>query len=127
PDDTPYTVNRVASAITGREADFTGEDFGAMFEHALEAGQYQARRDACRERNAAGGDVRFGIGLAAVVETSGTGPFESARVTLTSEGTMVLAAGATSLGQGLPTTLAQVCAEVLQVRPADITVHLGDT
>ena len=46
---------------------------------------------------------------------------------LTSEGTIVLAAGATSLGQGLPTTLAQVCAEVLQVSPADITVHLGDT
>ncbi len=127
PDDAPYTVNTVAIAVSGRDADFAGEDFGAMFEHALQAGQYEARLAACRERNAAGGDVRFGVGLAAVVETSGTGPFESARVTLTSEGMIVLAAGATSLGQGLPTTLAQVCAEVLQVPPADITVHLGDT
>ncbi|HYS19373.1 MAG TPA: molybdopterin cofactor-binding domain-containing protein, partial [Candidatus Binatia bacterium] len=59
--------------------------------------------------------------------TSGTGPFESARATLTAEGTIVVAAGATALGQGLPTTLAQVCAEVLQVPPADIAVHLGDT
>ncbi len=127
PDDAPYTVNTVAIAVSGRDADFAGEDFGAMFEHALQAGQYEARLAACRERNAAGGDVRFGVGLAAVVETSGTGPFESARVTLTSEGMIVLAAGATSIGQGLPTTLAQVCAEVLQVPPADITVHLGDT
>ena len=127
PDDGPYTVNTVATAVTGRDADFAGEDFGAMFEQALKAGQYEARLAACRERNAAGGDVRFGVGLAAVVETSGTGPFESARVTLTSEGTIVLAAGATSVGQGLPTTLAQVCAEVLQVPPADIAVHLGDT
>src|SRR5262249_35409821 len=58
---------------------------------------------------------------------SGTGPFESARVSLTGEGRIVLAAGSTSLGQGLATTLAQVCAEVLQVSPADIGVHLGDT
>ncbi|PWU19546.1 MAG: xanthine dehydrogenase, partial [Candidatus Rokuibacteriota bacterium] len=123
----PSTVTTVAAAVTGREADFAGEDFGAMFERALEASHYEARRIACRERNAAGGDVRFGVGLAALVETSGTGPFESARVTLTSEGTIVLAAGATSLGQGLPTTLAQVCAEVLRVPPADIAVHLGDT
>jgi aerobic carbon-monoxide dehydrogenase large subunit len=117
----------VAAAVTGREADFAGEDFGAMFEHALKAGEYEARREACRERNATGGDVRFGVGLAALVETSGTGPFESARVTLTADGTLVLAAGATALGQGLPTTLAQICAEVLQVSPTDIEVHLGDT
>jgi carbon-monoxide dehydrogenase large subunit/6-hydroxypseudooxynicotine dehydrogenase subunit gamma len=127
PNDAPYTVSTVASAVTGREADFTGEDFPEMFEQALKAGRYEARVAACRERNAAGGDVRFGVGLAAVVETSGTGPFESARATLTTEGTIVLAAGATALGQGLPTTLAQVCAEVLQVPPADIAVHLGDT
>ncbi|PYM89624.1 MAG: xanthine dehydrogenase [Candidatus Rokuibacteriota bacterium] len=127
PDDAPYTVNTVAAAVIGREADFTGEDFGSTFEQALKASRYEARRAECQQRNAAGGDVRFGVGLATLVETSGTGPFESARVTLTSEGTIVLAAGATSLGQGLPTTLAQVCAEVLEIPPADIVVHLGDT
>ncbi len=127
PDDGPYTVNTVAAAVTGREADFAGEDFGAMFEQALKAGQYEARLAACRERNGARTDVRYGVGMAAVVETSGTGPFESARVTLTSEGTIVVAAGATSVGQGLPTTLAQICADVLGVAPADIAVHLGDT
>jgi carbon-monoxide dehydrogenase large subunit/6-hydroxypseudooxynicotine dehydrogenase subunit gamma len=123
----PYTVNTVAGAVTGRHADFAGEDFGVMFEHALRAGRYEERRAACRQRNAAGGDVRYGVGLAAVIETSGTGPFESARVSLTTEGRVEMAAGSTSLGQGLPTTLAQVCAEVLQVPPGAITVHLGDT
>ena len=127
PGDQPYTVNTVAGAVTGRNADFAGEDFGAIFEHALEAGRYDARQAECRERNAAGGAVRYGVGLAAVVETSGTGPFENAKVTLTPEGRIVVAAGATSLGQGLPTTLAQVCAEVLQVEPSHIAVHLGDT
>ena len=127
PEDQPYTVSTVAAAVTGRTADFTGENFGEMFEHALKAGRYEARVARCRELNAAGGDVRYGVGLAAVVETSGTGPFESAKVTLTTDGRIALAAGATSLGQGLPTTLAQVCAEVIQVPPADIAVHLGDT
>ena len=125
--DEPYTVSTVAAAVTGRTADFAGEDFGEMFEQALKAGRYEARLAECRRRNAAGGDVRYGVGLAALVETSGTGPFESARVILTGKGRIELAAGATSLGQGLPTTLAQVCADVLQVPPADIAVHLGDT
>src|SRR4029450_6706124 len=35
PGDAPYTVSTVASAVTGREADFTGEDFPEMFEQAL--------------------------------------------------------------------------------------------
>jgi CO/xanthine dehydrogenase Mo-binding subunit len=127
PGDEPYTVDTVAAEVTGRHADFAGEDFGAIFEHALKASRYDERLAECRERNAAGGDVRYGVGLAAVIETSGTGPFESARVSLTPEGRIVLAAGSTSLGQGLPTTLAQVCAEVLQLPPAEIAVHLGDT
>src|SRR5205807_4956761 len=63
PSEVPYTVNTVAASVTGREADFTGEDFGAMFEQALKSGQYEARLAACRARNAAGGDVRFGIEL----------------------------------------------------------------
>ena len=127
PQDAPYTVATVGRAITGREADFAGEDFGAMFEQALKAGDYEARVAACRERNAGGGDVKYGVGRAAIVETSGAGPTESAKVTLTSEGTIVLASGGTSVGQGLGTTMAQVCADVLQVPPGEIEVHLGDS
>src|SRR5207247_7711307 len=125
PDDRVYSVNTVAAAAMGREADFAGEDFGAMFEEALKAGQYDARLAACRELNAAGGDMRFGVGLAAVVETSGVGPFESARVTLTPGGMIVLAAGATSVGQGLSTRLAQVCDDVLQVPRDYVAVSQG--
>ena len=127
PGDQPYTVNTVAGAVTGRTADFAGEDFGAIFDHALKIARYDARVAQCRERNAAGGDVRYGVGLAAVVETSGTGPFESAKTILTADGRIAVAAGAASLGQGLPTTLAQVCADVLQISPGEIVVHLGDS
>jgi CO/xanthine dehydrogenase Mo-binding subunit len=128
PADAPYTIATVSEAVAGRAVSFEGEDFGAMFDHALEHAGYQALVADCRARNARAGDVRYGVGLAAAVETSGVGPpYETARVTLTAEGTVVLAAGATSIGQGPATTLAQVCADVLQVAPETIAVHLGDT
>ena len=127
PDEIPYTIATVSEAVTGRSVSFEGEDFGALFEEALKASGYDRLQAACRARNAAGGDVRYGVGLAAAVETSGVGPFETARVTLAEDGTIVLASGATSLGQGPATTLAQICAEVLQVAPEAIDVHLGDT
>src|SRR6185369_16166691 len=127
PHDAPYMVGVTSEAVTGRGVDFGAEDFGAMFDEALEAAGYDALVAACHARNARGGDVRYGVGLAAALETSGVGPYETARVTLTTEGTIVLAAGATSVGQGPATTLAQVCGDVLQVAPEAIAVHLGDT
>jgi CO/xanthine dehydrogenase Mo-binding subunit len=127
PADMPYTVATVSESVSGRGVSFEGEDFGAMFDDALVTVGYDALVAECRARNARGGDRRYGVGLAAAVETSGVGPYETARVTLTEDGGIVLAAGATSIGQGPATTLAQVCAEVLQVAPETIAVHLGDT
>src|SRR5207244_5669144 len=127
PDDMPYTVATVSEAVSGRAVSWEGEDFGAMFDHALQAAGYDTLVADCRDKNAGAGDVRYGVGIAAAVETSGVGPYETAKVTLTADGTIVLAAGATSIGQGPATTLAQVCAEVLQVAPEEIAVHLGDT
>jgi CO/xanthine dehydrogenase Mo-binding subunit len=127
PSDMPYTVATVSEAVSGRAVSWEGEDFGATFDHALESIGYDKLVAECRARNATGGDVRYGVGLAAAVETSGVGPYETAKVTLTVEGGIVLAAGATSIGQGPATTLAQVCADVLAVAPESIAVHLGDT
>ena len=127
PVDMPYTVATVSEAVTGRGVSFEGEDFAAMFEQALEIAGYDKLLATCRARTADGGDVRYGVGLAAALETSGVGPFETAKVTLTTEGTIVLATGAPSVGQGLATTLAQVCGDVLQIAPDGIAVHLGDT
>jgi len=126
PTDAPYTVATISEIVTGRRASFD-EDFGAMFEEALEAAGYEKLRGACRAKNAETTGVRHGVGLAAVVETSGVGPFETAKATLTEDGTIVLAAGATAVGQGAATTLAQICGDVLQVPPDSIAVHLGDT
>ncbi len=68
-----------------------------------------------------------GIGLAYVVEKSGLGPWESARVLVDGTGQVVVHTGIPSVGQGVETVFAQVCADVLGVRYEDVTVRYGDT
>jgi carbon-monoxide dehydrogenase large subunit/6-hydroxypseudooxynicotine dehydrogenase subunit gamma len=120
----PYDIG---TALADRPLVLDGEDFPAMFEQALAAADHRRLVSECRQRNREGGDVRHGVGVAAVVESSGVGPFESAKVTLCGDGRIEVATGAPTLGQGQATTLAQLCAEVLQVPMASITVHHGDT
>ncbi|MFB3738606.1 MAG: xanthine dehydrogenase family protein molybdopterin-binding subunit [Candidatus Velamenicoccus archaeovorus] len=68
-----------------------------------------------------------GTGIAAYVEGTAIGPFESAMVTLEPTGTFAVRAGACSQGQGHETILAQVCADALGVSPDAIAVTVGDT
>jgi carbon-monoxide dehydrogenase large subunit/6-hydroxypseudooxynicotine dehydrogenase subunit gamma len=68
-----------------------------------------------------------GIGLGCFVEKSGLGQWEYARVELGSKGEVTVYTGVESLGQGIETALAQICAEVLGVPEADISVIHGDT
>jgi CO/xanthine dehydrogenase Mo-binding subunit len=70
---------------------------------------------------------RRGLGVGLFVEKSGIGRWEYARVDLTSEGRTAVHSGGASVGQGLETTLAQVCAEALGVPYDDVSVLHGDT
>jgi carbon-monoxide dehydrogenase large subunit len=69
----------------------------------------------------------LGLGFAAYVERTGTGPFEGATVRVEPDGHVLVMTGATPQGQGHETVYAQVCAERLGVKPEDITVITGDT
>ena len=69
----------------------------------------------------------IGIGFACFVEKTGLGPFEAARVRMDRSGKAVVYTGATSVGQGLETTLAQICADGLGLDIGDVTVVHGDT
>ena len=69
----------------------------------------------------------IGIGFAHAVKGTGRGPFESAIVKVTPTGRIAIATGALAMGQGVKTALAQVCAELLGVRPDQIDVIAGDT
>src|SRR5207249_3269630 len=70
---------------------------------------------------------RRGLGLAFFVEKSGIARWEYARVELTGEGRASVYSGSASVGQGLETVLAQICAEALGVPYEDVDVFHGDT
>ena len=78
-----------------------------------------------RRRRAAGECV--GAGLAIFVEKSGLGPFDGVQVTVDSGGRVEVVTGAASVGQGVETVMAQICADALGVDYARVRVVHGQT
>lgn len=70
---------------------------------------------------------RLGIGLAAYVEGSGIGPYEGARVTVGTDGSVTVATGIGTQGQSHFTVFAQIVEEQLGVPMENIRVITGDT
>ena len=68
-----------------------------------------------------------GIGISNYVETPVGIPHERVEVTVLGSGSVELAVGTQSTGQGHETTFAQVMADLLGVRPEDIKFIGGDT
>ena len=109
----------------GAEMVYDSGDYPAQLEQALEAFGYdelRARQAEWREQG------RFvGVGISSYVEGSGFGPYESAIVRLDQRGNLHIVTGAKPHGQGLETTLAQVCADEFGLDPDRVTVTSGDT
>ncbi len=109
----------------GKDIVYDGGDFPAQLEEALERFGYLEFR---REQERARAEGRFlGVGVSSFMEGSGFGPHEGATVRVNEDGRITVLTGAKPHGQGLETTLAQVCADQLGVRPEDVTVLAGDT
>jgi CO/xanthine dehydrogenase Mo-binding subunit len=70
---------------------------------------------------------RRGIGIALFVEKSGIARWEYARVEVASDGAVRVYSGGASVGQGLETVLAQICAGGLGVDYERVSVVHGDT
>lgn len=71
--------------------------------------------------------LRRGLGVGYFVEKAGPAEKEYARVELDAEGKVIVYSGSASVGQGVETTLAQVCASHLGIGYERITVRHGDT
>jgi carbon-monoxide dehydrogenase large subunit len=122
--DMPYDVGLTNYRNDGHVVYDSG-DFPAVLRHALRMADYERLR---AETARARGEGRWvGVGVAAYVELTGVGPFEGATVRVEASGRITVFTGITSQGQGLETTLAQVCASELGVTPDEIEVVLGDT
>ncbi|MSO42011.1 MAG: xanthine dehydrogenase family protein molybdopterin-binding subunit [Solirubrobacterales bacterium] len=71
---------------------------------------------------------RRGLGIAFFVEKSGIARWDYSRVELSEEGRATLFVGSASIGQGVETVLAQICAEALGIGYDDVAeVRHGDT
>jgi CO/xanthine dehydrogenase Mo-binding subunit len=68
-----------------------------------------------------------GLGIACYVEGTGIGPYEGARITVETSGTVRLATGIGTQGQGHYTAFAQIVADQLGVRVDQVRVTTGDT
>ncbi|MEO1086346.1 MAG: molybdopterin cofactor-binding domain-containing protein, partial [Acidobacteriota bacterium] len=68
-----------------------------------------------------------GVGLVSYVEGTGIGPYEGARVTVEADGSVSVATGVGTQGQGHFTAFAQVVGEQIGVDPSRIEVTTGDT
>ncbi len=122
PAEMPYNVGTKAF---GHDVIYDSGDYPRLFEQALERVGYEALR---AEQATARAQGRFmGIGLATFVEKTGVGPWETARVRIDGSGFVTVYSGVTSVGQGMETVLAQICAEQLGVAPEKIIVRHGDT
>jgi aerobic carbon-monoxide dehydrogenase large subunit len=70
---------------------------------------------------------RVGIGIACYVEGTGVGPYEGGWVKVETDGSVVVATGLTTQGQGHQTAFAQVAADILGVQLDRVSVVTGDT
>ncbi|MFQ5519931.1 MAG: xanthine dehydrogenase family protein molybdopterin-binding subunit [Candidatus Methylomirabilia bacterium] len=122
PEEMPYDCGTVSFGVN---TVYDSGDFPALFETLLARLDYKAARAEQRELAARG--IRRGIGLAMYVEKTGLGPFETAHIEVQANGCFIVDTGASSMGPGLETVLAQILGETFGL-PADrFEVRHADT
>ena len=122
PEELPY---RIGEMVPGDpNATFDEGDYPSALRRLLDEIDYPSFKDRQGERQ----DGRFrGLGLACFIESSAAGPPETARITVGADGAVEIRTGASSVGQGVETGMAQICAELLGIAMDGITVLHGST
>ena len=109
----------------GTHVTFDSGDYQKLLDKTLTAMNWQELRRDVQKRREAGEAV--GIGLGMFVEKSGLGPFDGVRVTVDTSGDVEVVTGAASVGQGVETVIAQICADSLGVDYRRVRVVHGQT
>jgi carbon-monoxide dehydrogenase large subunit len=109
----------------GTEMTYDSGDYAGLLDKALAVAKWRAVGDDLKRRRATGETV--GAGFAMFVEKSGLGPFDCVHVAIDAAGTVEIVTGATSVGQGMETVLAQICADELGIDYRQIRVVHGQT
>jgi aerobic carbon-monoxide dehydrogenase large subunit len=109
----------------GTEIILDSGDYAGLLDKALAAAKWNDLQDEVKRRRAGGECV--GTGLALFVEKSGLGPYDGVRVSVDTSGTVEVVTGAASLGQGIETVVAQICADALGIDYRRVRVVHGRT
>ncbi|HZM46429.1 MAG TPA: xanthine dehydrogenase family protein molybdopterin-binding subunit [Burkholderiales bacterium] len=118
----PY--RRELDAI-GDEVVLDSGDYSGLLDKALNRIGWDALRKDLDRRRAAGETV--GAGVAMFLEKSGLGPRDGAHVNVDEAGDVEVVTGSASLGQGVETVMAQICADALGVDYRRVRVIHGQT
>src|SRR5215467_444608 len=118
----PYTLGL---DTLGTQIVYDSGDYARLLDKTLEAAGWSELQKTLRERRANGEKV--GAGLAMLVEKSGLGPFDTVRIEISQTGAVEVITGVASLGQGVETVIAQICADTLGVDYSTIRVTHGQT
>jgi CO/xanthine dehydrogenase Mo-binding subunit len=109
----------------GTELKYDSGDYAGLLDKALAAAGWDALNEKLRRRRAGGEAV--GTGLALFVEKSGLGPYDGVRASIDTAGAVEVVTGAASVGQGMETVIAQICADTLGVDYRRVRVVHGQT
>jgi carbon-monoxide dehydrogenase large subunit len=109
----------------GTDVVYDTGDYAGLLDKVLARVEWEELRQAAAERRRSGEMV--GLGLGFFVEKSGLGPFDDVRITLGHDGAIEVVTGAASVGQGIETALAQICADGIGIGLDHIRVVHGQT
>jgi aerobic carbon-monoxide dehydrogenase large subunit len=110
---------------SGAAVAYDSGDFPRCLDMAVQAIDYTGFRT--RQSRARENGRHLGIGIGNGVKGTGRGPFESGIVRIGRSGRISVYTGAMPMGQGIRTTLAQICAEQFSVPTESVSVVAGDT
>jgi len=122
-DEMPYRTGLVYR--DGTPVSYDPADYVASFDRLLADFDYPGWRK--RQAETRRGPRPIGIGLAAYVQGTGVGPFESADVRIQPSGAVHVFIGVSSQGQSHETTMAQIAAAELGVELDRVSVIAADT
>ncbi len=122
--DMPYDCGTKSFGVT---TVYDSGDFPALFDELLRRLDYARVRREQAAFNARGAGTRRGVGLAVYVEKTGLGPFETTHVEARGDGSFVVDTGASSMGPGLETVLAQILGAALGLPAGRFRVRHADT
>ena len=111
--------------VLGEDVIYDSGDYEGQIDKALTAFGWDELQIELKRRRAAG--EMIGAGIAMMVEKTGLGPADGVRISVDTTGAVEVVTGSASVGQGVETVIAQICAETLGVDYKRIRVVHGRT